>query len=129
MDKKVQGYAARSAENKRRMESNLRDNRRQQLSFKRKNTSGQNVTRAYTAGNNERKGRLDIRLRIVGLQADISSTTHQRAPVGILAGIICYECGRPGDISGKDCPKHEKIKETVGTPDKKQNGNKTANQI
>ncbi|GJX08865.1 hypothetical protein Tco_0196797 [Tanacetum coccineum] len=27
MDKKVQGYAARSAENKRRMESNLRDNR------------------------------------------------------------------------------------------------------
>ncbi|GJZ89335.1 putative reverse transcriptase domain-containing protein [Tanacetum coccineum] len=30
MDKKVQGYAARSAENKRRMESNLRDNRGQQ---------------------------------------------------------------------------------------------------
>ncbi|GJR92693.1 putative reverse transcriptase domain-containing protein [Tanacetum coccineum] len=29
MDKKVQGYAARSAENKRRMESNLRDNRGQ----------------------------------------------------------------------------------------------------
>ncbi|GJU23185.1 putative reverse transcriptase domain-containing protein [Tanacetum coccineum] len=95
MDKKVQGYAARSAENKRRMESNLRDNRGQQPPFKRQNTSGQNVARAYTAGNNERKGyaghyptaisvgltpcrvvyyevwktvrRLDIRLGIVGL--------------------------------------------------------------
>ncbi|GJS52563.1 putative reverse transcriptase domain-containing protein, partial [Tanacetum coccineum] len=56
MDKKVQGYVARSAENKRRMESNLRDNRGQQPPFKRQNTSGQNVARAYTAGNNERKG-------------------------------------------------------------------------
>ncbi|GKE88777.1 hypothetical protein Tco_1566252 [Tanacetum coccineum] len=56
MDKKVQGYAARSAENKRRMESNLRHNRRQQPPFKRQNTSGQNVARAYAAGNNERKG-------------------------------------------------------------------------
>ncbi|GJX86260.1 putative reverse transcriptase domain-containing protein [Tanacetum coccineum] len=50
------GYAARSAENKRRMESNLRDNRGQQPPFKRQNTSGQNVARAYTAGNNERMG-------------------------------------------------------------------------
>ncbi|GJY31484.1 hypothetical protein Tco_0414979, partial [Tanacetum coccineum] len=38
------------------LESNLRDNRGQQPPFKRKNTSGQNVARAYTAGNNERKG-------------------------------------------------------------------------
>ncbi|GJY50915.1 putative reverse transcriptase domain-containing protein [Tanacetum coccineum] len=38
MDKKVQGYAARNAENKRRMESNLRDNRGQQPPFKRQNT-------------------------------------------------------------------------------------------
>nr|GEZ29684.1 putative reverse transcriptase domain-containing protein [Tanacetum cinerariifolium] len=50
------GYATRSAENKRRMESNPRDNRGQQPSFKRQNTTGQNVARAYTAGNNERKG-------------------------------------------------------------------------
>ncbi|GJU71597.1 putative reverse transcriptase domain-containing protein [Tanacetum coccineum] len=63
MDKKVQGYAARSAENKRRMESNLRDNRGQQPSFKRQNTSGQNVARAYTAGNNERKGKDCPKLR------------------------------------------------------------------
>ncbi|GKA19969.1 putative reverse transcriptase domain-containing protein [Tanacetum coccineum] len=56
MDKNVQGYAARSPENKRRMESNLRDNRRQQLSFKRQNTSRQNVAIAYTTGNNKRRG-------------------------------------------------------------------------
>ncbi|GJZ12300.1 putative reverse transcriptase domain-containing protein [Tanacetum coccineum] len=56
MDKKLQGYAARSAENKRRMESNPRDNCGQQPPFKRQNISGQNMARAYTTGNNERKG-------------------------------------------------------------------------
>nr|GFA44731.1 putative reverse transcriptase domain-containing protein [Tanacetum cinerariifolium] len=66
MDKKLQGYAARSAENKRRMESNPKDYRGQQPPFKRQNTTGQNVAIAYTAGNSERKG-LDTRLGIVGL--------------------------------------------------------------
>nr|GEW11231.1 hypothetical protein [Tanacetum cinerariifolium] len=47
--------AARSTENKRRMESNPRDNRGQQPPLKRQNTNGQNVARAYTTGNNERK--------------------------------------------------------------------------
>nr|GEY88315.1 hypothetical protein [Tanacetum cinerariifolium] len=56
MDKKLQGYVARSAENKKRMESNPLDNRRQQPLFKRQNTSRQNVAKAYTTGNNERKG-------------------------------------------------------------------------
>nr|GEZ93484.1 putative reverse transcriptase domain-containing protein [Tanacetum cinerariifolium] len=55
MNKKLQGYPARSAENKRRMKSNPRDNRGQQPSFKRQNTTRQNVARAYTTGNNERK--------------------------------------------------------------------------
>nr|GEW47371.1 reverse transcriptase domain-containing protein [Tanacetum cinerariifolium] len=50
------GYAARSAENKRRMESKPRDNRGQQPPFKRQNTSGQNIARAYTTRSNERKG-------------------------------------------------------------------------
>ncbi|GKB64879.1 putative reverse transcriptase domain-containing protein [Tanacetum coccineum] len=49
------GYAARSAESKRRMESNPRDNRGQQPPFKRQNISGQNVVRAYTTGNNKRR--------------------------------------------------------------------------
>ncbi|GKE06983.1 putative reverse transcriptase domain-containing protein, partial [Tanacetum coccineum] len=51
-----EGYAARSAENKKWMESNPRDNHRQQLPFKRQNDSGQNVARAYTTRNNERRG-------------------------------------------------------------------------
>ncbi|GJT51059.1 putative reverse transcriptase domain-containing protein [Tanacetum coccineum] len=49
------GYA-RSAENKRRLENNPRDNRGQQLVFKWQNVKGQNVPRAYTARNNEKKG-------------------------------------------------------------------------
>ncbi|GJX63711.1 putative reverse transcriptase domain-containing protein [Tanacetum coccineum] len=56
MDKKLQGYAARSAKNKRKMESNPRVNRGQQPPFKRQSVSGQNVAKAYTAGNNKRRG-------------------------------------------------------------------------
>nr|GEU69101.1 hypothetical protein [Tanacetum cinerariifolium] len=50
------GYAARSAKNKRRIESNPRDNRGQQPLFKRQNISGPNVARAYMAGNNDKTG-------------------------------------------------------------------------
>ncbi|GKB93888.1 reverse transcriptase domain-containing protein [Tanacetum coccineum] len=55
MDQKLKGYA-RIAENKRRLDNNLRDTQGQQLVFKRQNVRGQNVARAYTAGNNEKKG-------------------------------------------------------------------------
>nr|GEV76550.1 putative reverse transcriptase domain-containing protein [Tanacetum cinerariifolium] len=55
MDQKLKGYA-RSTENKRRFENNLRGNRGQQPAFKRQNVRGQNVARAYTAGNNEKRG-------------------------------------------------------------------------
>ncbi|GJX47778.1 putative reverse transcriptase domain-containing protein [Tanacetum coccineum] len=148
MDKKVQGYAARSAENKRRMESNLRDNRGQQPPFKRQNTSGQNVARAYTAGNNERKGYAGplpycnkCRLHHEGLctmrcgnckkvghqtrdcRAAIAPNT-QRAPVGNQQGIICYECGRPGHFR-KDCPKLRN--QNRGNQTRNKNGNKTGN--
>ncbi|GKC20621.1 putative reverse transcriptase domain-containing protein [Tanacetum coccineum] len=51
MDQKLKGYA-RSAENKRKLDNNTRDNHGQQLVFKRQNVGGQNVARAYTAGNN-----------------------------------------------------------------------------
>ncbi|GJV35345.1 ribonuclease H-like domain-containing protein [Tanacetum coccineum] len=54
MDQKLKGYA-RSAKNKRRLDNHLRDNRGQQQVFKRQNVGGQNVARAYTAGNNEKK--------------------------------------------------------------------------
>ncbi|GJY86635.1 putative reverse transcriptase domain-containing protein [Tanacetum coccineum] len=48
--------AVRNAENTRRLDNNYRDNRGQQPPHKRQNTRGQNVARAYTAGNNEKRG-------------------------------------------------------------------------
>nr|GEZ61264.1 hypothetical protein [Tanacetum cinerariifolium] len=128
MDKKLQGYAARSAENKKRMESNPRDNLGQQPPFKRQNTTVHNIARAYTAGNNERKryvgslpycnkyklhheGLCTIRCgncKKVGYQTrDCRVTVNpntQGATVGNPRGIVCYECGRPGHFR-RDCPK------------------------
>ncbi|GKB94362.1 putative reverse transcriptase domain-containing protein [Tanacetum coccineum] len=48
MDQKLNGYAARNAENKKRFEKNPKDNRVPQPPFKRQNVSGQNMARAYT---------------------------------------------------------------------------------
>ncbi|GKF98581.1 hypothetical protein Tco_0297364, partial [Tanacetum coccineum] len=56
MDQKVLTYAARSAENKRKLDSNPRDNRAQPPPFKRQNVGGQNVARAYMVGSNEKRG-------------------------------------------------------------------------
>ncbi|GJS40310.1 putative reverse transcriptase domain-containing protein [Tanacetum coccineum] len=129
MDKKLQGYAARSAENKNRMESNTRYNHGQQLPFKRQNVSGQNVARAYTAGNNKRKGyagphplcnkcryhhvgpctvkcnnckRVGHQTRDCRSAAAVPNT--QRAPLRNQQGVICYECRRPGYVK-RECPK------------------------
>ncbi|GKE35228.1 reverse transcriptase domain-containing protein [Tanacetum coccineum] len=55
MDQKLKGYAVKNAKNKRRLKVNQKDNRGQQPPFKRPNVGGQNVARAYTAGNNEKK--------------------------------------------------------------------------
>ncbi|GJZ14971.1 putative reverse transcriptase domain-containing protein [Tanacetum coccineum] len=128
MDKKLQGYAARSAESKRRMESNPRDNRGQQPPFKRQNISGPNVVRAYTIRNNERRrytgphplcnkckyhhvGPCTVKCnnckKVGHLTRDCTATitpNTQRAPVGNQQGVVCYECGRPRHFR-KDCPK------------------------
>nr|GEV74881.1 hypothetical protein [Tanacetum cinerariifolium] len=103
IDKKLQGYAARSAENKRRMESNPRDNRVQQPPFKRQNVGGQNVARAYKAGNNERRG--------------YALLENQQ-------GVIYYECGRPGHMK-RDCPKLRN--QNHGSKVGNKTGNKTCN--
>nr|GEW47738.1 hypothetical protein [Tanacetum cinerariifolium] len=140
------GYAARSAENKIRMESNPRDNSGQQPSFKRQNTIGQNVSRAYTAGNNERKGyvgsfpyRDKCRLHREGLctircgnckkirhqtrdcRVTVTPNT-QGAAVGNQQGVVCYECGRPGHFRN-DCPKLRN--QHRGNQTRNKTGNKT----
>nr|GFB63614.1 putative reverse transcriptase domain-containing protein [Tanacetum cinerariifolium] len=145
MDKKLQGYAARSAENKRRIECNPRDNHRQQPPFKRQNTTGYNVDRAYTAGNNERKRYVgsfpyhnkcmlhheglytircgnckNIRHQTRDCRVTINPNT-QGAAVGNQQGIICYERGRPGHFR-KDCPKLRN--QNRGNQTRKKTGNK-----
>nr|GEZ30425.1 reverse transcriptase domain-containing protein [Tanacetum cinerariifolium] len=123
LDKKLQGYAARSAENKRRME-----------------------TRAYMAGNNERKGYVGsfpycnkCRLHHEGLctircgnckkiehqTRDCRVTVspnNQGTAVGNQQGIVCYECGRPGHFR-KDCPKLRN--QNHGNQTRNKTGNKT----
>ncbi|GKF17372.1 putative reverse transcriptase domain-containing protein, partial [Tanacetum coccineum] len=148
MDQKLKGYA-RSAENKRRLENNPRDNRWQQPVFKRQNVGGQNVARAYTAGNNETKGYVGplpycnkCRLHHEGLYTircgnckkvghltkdctTVVAPNTQRAIVGNQSGVICYECGRPGHFR-KDYPKLRN--QFRGNQTRNKIGNKTGNQ-
>nr|GEU73898.1 putative reverse transcriptase domain-containing protein [Tanacetum cinerariifolium] len=91
MDQKVRTYVARNAENKRKLENNPRDNCVQQPPFNR-----QNVARAYTVGNNEKRGYRDCK-------AAIAATT-QGGPMVQQRAVTCYKCGRQGHFK-KDCPK------------------------
>ncbi|GKB50242.1 putative reverse transcriptase domain-containing protein [Tanacetum coccineum] len=111
MDKKLQGYAARSDENKRRIESNPRDNRGQQLPFKRQNISGY--------GNCKKVGHLT---RDCWVTVTLNT---QGATVGNQQGIGCYECGRPGHFR-KDYPKLRS--QNHGNQARNKSGNKTRNQ-
>ncbi|GJW04539.1 putative reverse transcriptase domain-containing protein [Tanacetum coccineum] len=52
----LKGYAVRNGKNKRRFDNNQKDNSVQQPLYKRQNVGGQSVARAYTAGNNEKRG-------------------------------------------------------------------------
>ncbi|GJX10285.1 retrotransposon protein, putative, ty3-gypsy subclass [Tanacetum coccineum] len=129
MDQKLKGYAVKNAENKRRLEVNQRDNRGHQPPFKRPNVGGQNVARAYTAGNNERKpyngplplcnkcklhheGPCTVRCgkcnKVGHLTRDYKvtnpTTSTQRGQVVNQRVLTCFECGRHGHYRS-DCPK------------------------
>ncbi|GKD78317.1 putative reverse transcriptase domain-containing protein, partial [Tanacetum coccineum] len=113
----IQGndYSARSAENKKRIESNPMDNHGQQPPFKRQNVSGQNVGRAYTAGNNDRRGSA----------AAVLNT--QKALFRNQQGVICYECRRPGHVK-RDCPtlRNQNHRNIVGNKTENKTGNNEA---
>ncbi|GJZ26523.1 putative reverse transcriptase domain-containing protein [Tanacetum coccineum] len=129
MYQKLKGYAVKNVENKRRLEVNQRDSRGQQPPFKRPNVRGQNVARAYTAGNNERKpynGPLPLynkcklhhegpctvicgkcnKVRHLTQDCKVTSpaTSTQKGQVVNQRVLTCFECGRQRHYRS-DCPK------------------------
>ncbi|GJU63383.1 reverse transcriptase domain-containing protein [Tanacetum coccineum] len=129
MDQNLKGYVMKNAENKRRLKVNQRDNHGHQPPFKNPNVGGQNVARAYTAGNNEKKpynGPLPLcnkcklhherpctvrcgKCNKVGhLTQDCKvtnpATSTQMGQVVNQRVLTCFECGRQGHFRS-DCPK------------------------
>ncbi|GJX44051.1 putative reverse transcriptase domain-containing protein [Tanacetum coccineum] len=97
MDQKLKGYVMKNAENKRKFDNSQKDNRRQQPPNKRQNVGGQNVVRAYTACNNER------RVYNGPLPLYNKCKFHHEGPCTVRCG-KCKKCGRQGHYRS-DCPK------------------------
>ncbi|GKE66135.1 putative reverse transcriptase domain-containing protein, partial [Tanacetum coccineum] len=131
MDQKLKGYAMKSAENKRKFDNIQKDNRGQQSPNKRQNVGGQNVARAYTTDNNERRlyngplplcnkckfhheGPYTVRCgkcnKVGHLTRDYKATncttSNQRGQVVNQKVLTCLECGRQGHYRS-DCPKQK----------------------
>ncbi|GJR61155.1 putative reverse transcriptase domain-containing protein [Tanacetum coccineum] len=101
MDKKLKGYAVRNAENNRRFDTNHRGNRGQQPPFKRQNTRGRNVARAYAASNNEKK---EYEGTLPYCNRSVVAITTQGTPGPNQRVVTCFECRAQGHYR-KDCPK------------------------
>ncbi|GKA73627.1 putative reverse transcriptase domain-containing protein, partial [Tanacetum coccineum] len=93
MDQKVCTYAATSVKNKRKLDSNLRDNRAQPPPFKRQNVGGQNVARTYTAGSNKKRGcdgqghyKSDCRKMKSQIRGNMSGNAEERGPPYAIRG-------------------------------------------
>ncbi|GJR55560.1 putative reverse transcriptase domain-containing protein [Tanacetum coccineum] len=107
MDQKLKGYDVKNAENKRRLNNNYGNNSGQQPPFKQQNTGGQNVARAYMAGNNEKKEYEGYQFHYYPER----SMVNQR-------DMTCFEFGAPGHYQ-KDCPKvkNQNRRDKVRVPD------------
>nr|GFA35548.1 reverse transcriptase domain-containing protein [Tanacetum cinerariifolium] len=92
MDQKLKGYAMKNAENKRKFENSQKDNHRQQPPSKRQNDKGQNVARAYTAGNNETRVYNGL------LPLCNKCKFHQEGP----CTVRCEKCNKVGYLT-RDC--------------------------
>ncbi|GJW59605.1 putative reverse transcriptase domain-containing protein [Tanacetum coccineum] len=92
MDQKLKGYAVKNVENKRRFKVNQRDNYGQQPPFKRANVGGQNVARAYTAGNNKKKPYNGL------LPLCNKCKLHHEGP----CTVRCGKCNKVGHLT-RDC--------------------------
>nr|GEU53903.1 putative reverse transcriptase domain-containing protein [Tanacetum cinerariifolium] len=104
IDQKLKGYAVKNAKSKRRLEVNQRDNRRQQPPFKRPNVRGQNVERAYTTDNNERRPYNCYLSATSDCKVTISTTSTQRGQIVNRRVVTCFECRWQGQYRS-DCPK------------------------
>ncbi|GJR67957.1 putative reverse transcriptase domain-containing protein [Tanacetum coccineum] len=109
MDQKLKGYSVKNAESKRRLEVNQRDNRGQQPPFKRPNVGGQNVARAYTAGNNEKKPYNGL------LPLCNKCKLHHEGP----CTVRCRKCNKVGHLT-RDC----KVTISTASTQRGQAGNK-----
>nr|GEW54020.1 putative reverse transcriptase domain-containing protein [Tanacetum cinerariifolium] len=92
-DQKLEGYAVKNTENKRRFDNNSRDNYGQQQPFKRMHREGPCMVKC---GKCKRVGHMTIDCKAV------VAAIAQRSLVGNHTGVTCYECGKQGQYRSAD---------------------------
>nr|GEV52334.1 hypothetical protein [Tanacetum cinerariifolium] len=114
MDKKLQGYAARSAENKRRMETNPRDNSWQQPPFKSKCKLHHEGLCTIWCGNYKKVGHQTRDCRVtVNPNTQGAAVKNQQ---GNEVTTRAYAIGRGGTNPDSNVVTEERIRLLVGSP-------------